>query len=41
VAVEAQDLIDGINHPEWGRDQIYGPDGKAFESNIEWKFSTF
>ncbi|KAF4630456.1 hypothetical protein G7Y89_g7681 [Cudoniella acicularis] len=43
VAVEPQDWIDGINHPEWNRTskQIYGPDTKPFESNIQYKFSTF
>jgi galactose mutarotase-like enzyme len=24
VAIEAQDWIDGINHPEWGHNQIHG-----------------
>lgn len=41
VAVEAQDWIDGINHPEWGHDQIHGPDTKPFESHIQYKFGTF
>ena len=41
VAVEPQDLIDGINHPEWGRNQIYGPKTKPFEASIKYKFSTF
>jgi aldose 1-epimerase len=42
VAVEPQDWIDGINHPEWGRldNQFYGPGGKPFESTITYKFST-
>lgn len=26
VVLEMEDYIDGINQPEWGRDQIYGPD---------------
>jgi aldose 1-epimerase len=41
VAVEAQDWIDGINHPEWGRDQIHGPETKPFESSISYTFSTY
>ena len=43
VAVEPQDWIDGINHPEWGRTdkQIFGPDTKPYESWISYKFSTF
>jgi aldose 1-epimerase len=42
VAVEPQDLIDGINHPEWGRlsKQISGPDTGPFESSITYKFGT-
>lgn len=40
VAVEPQGLIDGINHPEWGVNQIYGPDTGDFESKITYKFST-
>ncbi|KAH6671905.1 putative aldose 1-epimerase [Halenospora varia] len=43
VAVEPQDWIDGINHPEWNRTshQIFSPDTKPFVSNIQYKFSTF
>ncbi|TVY81451.1 putative aldose 1-epimerase, partial [Lachnellula suecica] len=43
VAVEPQEWIDGINHPEWGRldKQIFSPSTKPFESNIHYKFSTF
>ncbi|KAL7266446.1 hypothetical protein RUND412_011004 [Rhizina undulata] len=25
IALEVQDWVDGINHPEWGRNQFYGP----------------
>lgn len=25
VVIEQQDWIDGIHHPEWHRDQVYGP----------------
>ena len=41
IAVEAQDWIDGINHPEWGRldKQIYGPGSKPYENEIVYRFS--
>ena len=39
IAVEAQDWIDGINHPEWGHNQIHGPETAPFDSNIEFRFS--
>jgi hypothetical protein len=42
LAVEPQDLIDGINHPEWNRTayQISGPGTAPFSSHIQYKFST-
>ncbi|KUJ06881.1 galactose mutarotase-like protein [Mollisia scopiformis] len=42
VAVEPQDWIDGINHPEWNRTQyqINGPGMPPFSSFIQYKFST-
>ncbi|KAF8470712.1 galactose mutarotase-like domain-containing protein [Kalaharituber pfeilii] len=40
VAIEAQDWSDGINNPQWGRKQIYGP-GDKFTWNAEYTFSTF
>lgn len=39
VVLEAEDYIDGINNPEWGRDQIYGPDRPYFWK-ADYKFST-
>lgn len=38
VVLEMEDYIDGINHPEWGRDQIYGPD-RNYTWNAQYKFS--
>ncbi|KAI3327701.1 galactose mutarotase-like protein [Xylariaceae sp. AK1471] len=40
VAIEAQDYVDGINHPEWGRlkAQITGP-GKKYSWESSWTFS--
>ncbi|CZR63159.1 related to aldose 1-epimerase [Phialocephala subalpina] len=42
VAVEPQDYIDGINHPEWNRTkyQISGPNTPPFSSHIQYQFST-
>ncbi|KAF2500086.1 galactose mutarotase-like protein [Lophium mytilinum] len=39
VAIEAQDWVDGINHPEWGRldRQIWGP-GERYSWEAEWEF---
>ncbi|CAJ2511850.1 Uu.00g074750.m01.CDS01 [Anthostomella pinea] len=39
VAIEAQDYVDGINHPEWGRldAQITGP-GEAYSWESSWTF---
>ncbi|KAI0397115.1 galactose mutarotase-like protein [Xylariaceae sp. FL0594] len=40
IAIEAQDYVDGINHPEWGRlkAQITGP-GKKYSWKSSWTFS--
>ncbi|KAI2467809.1 galactose mutarotase-like protein [Annulohypoxylon bovei var. microspora] len=39
IAIEAQDYVDGINHPEWGRveKQITGP-GQAYSWESSWTF---
>ncbi|KAF2872191.1 aldose 1-epimeras-like protein [Massariosphaeria phaeospora] len=39
IAIEAQDYVDGINHPEWGRlsHQIFGP-GQKYHWESEWTF---
>ncbi|KAI0401154.1 aldose 1-epimerase [Xylaria palmicola] len=39
IAIEAQDYVDGINHPEWGRwdAQITGP-GKTYSWESSWTF---
>ncbi|KAF2712082.1 galactose mutarotase-like protein [Pleomassaria siparia CBS 279.74] len=39
VAIEAQDYVDGINHPEWGRlsRQIFGP-GQKYHWESSWTF---
>lgn len=39
VAIEAQDYVDGINHPEWGREkaQIFGP-GDKYHWESSWTF---
>ncbi|KAI1652349.1 galactose mutarotase-like protein [Daldinia loculata] len=41
VAIEAQDYVDGINHPEWGRveEQITGP-GQKYSWESSWTFGT-
>ncbi|KAB5585553.1 galactose mutarotase-like protein [Coniochaeta sp. 2T2.1] len=41
VAIEAQDYVDGINHPEWGRvdAEITGP-GEEYSWESSWTFST-
>ncbi|KAI1337631.1 aldose 1-epimerase [Xylariaceae sp. FL0016] len=41
VAIEAQDYVDGINHPEWGRldKQITGP-GKTYSWESSWTFGS-
>ncbi|KAI1438559.1 aldose 1-epimerase [Xylaria sp. CBS 124048] len=40
VAIEAQDYVDGINHPEWGRRkaEITGP-GEEYSLESSWTFS--
>ncbi|KAI1179523.1 aldose 1-epimerase [Nemania sp. FL0916] len=40
VAIEAQDYVDGINHPEWGRReaQISGP-GETYSWKSSWTFT--
>lgn len=42
IAIEAQDWVDGINHPEWGRldKQIFGP-GQRYDWHSSWTFGTF
>ncbi|ORY14300.1 aldose 1-epimeras-like protein [Clohesyomyces aquaticus] len=39
IAIEAQDYVDGINHPEWGRlkKQIFGP-GQRYHWESSWTF---
>ncbi|KAI4921820.1 hypothetical protein J4E90_000247 [Alternaria incomplexa] len=41
IAIEAQDYVDGINHPEWGRldKQISGP-GDKYHWESSWEFGT-
>ncbi|PVH98677.1 aldose 1-epimerase [Periconia macrospinosa] len=41
IAIEAQDYVDGINHPEWGRldKQIFGP-GQKYHWESSWEFGT-
>ncbi|KFY86256.1 hypothetical protein V500_07759 [Pseudogymnoascus sp. VKM F-4518 (FW-2643)] len=41
VAIEAQDWVDGINHPEWDRldKQIFGP-GQEYSWESSWTFGT-
>ncbi|KAF2280216.1 aldose 1-epimeras-like protein [Westerdykella ornata] len=41
IAIEAQDYVDGINHPEWGRldKQIFGP-GDKYHWESSWTFGT-
>ncbi|PWW79685.1 galactose mutarotase-like protein [Tuber magnatum] len=39
VALEPQDWVDGINHPEWGRNQFYGP-GETYVWEATYRFST-
>jgi aldose 1-epimerase len=38
VVVEMEDYIDGINNPEWGRNQIYSPD-RPYQWRAEYQFS--
>ncbi|KAF2016196.1 aldose 1-epimerase [Aaosphaeria arxii CBS 175.79] len=41
IAIESQDYVDGINHPEWGRlkKQIFGP-GDKYHWQSSWTFGT-
>ncbi|KAI0025219.1 galactose mutarotase-like domain-containing protein [Xylariomycetidae sp. FL0641] len=41
VAIEAQNFVDGINHPEWGHrdDEITGPE-QAYSWESSWTFGT-
>lgn len=39
VVLEAEDYIDGINNPQWGRDQIHGPD-RPYTWRADYAFST-
>ncbi|KAE8251832.1 hypothetical protein A4X13_0g3831 [Tilletia indica] len=39
VVLEAQDYIDAVNHPEWGRDPIYSPE-RPYVWEAEYTFST-
>ncbi|EPQ28655.1 uncharacterized protein PFL1_03958 [Pseudozyma flocculosa PF-1] len=38
VVLEMEDYIDGINNPQWGRDQIYGPD-RPYHWRAKYSFS--
>ncbi|KAI1497441.1 galactose mutarotase-like domain-containing protein [Biscogniauxia marginata] len=41
VAIEAQDYVDGINHPEWGRvDAQIGRPGETYTWESSWTFGT-
>ncbi|ODA80971.1 hypothetical protein RJ55_03931 [Drechmeria coniospora] len=39
VVLEVQDYIDGINHPEWMRKQIYGPADEPYVLQARYRFS--
>ncbi|RKF82927.1 putative aldose 1-epimerase [Golovinomyces cichoracearum] len=40
IVLEPQDWIDGINHPEWGRKQIWGPeDDDIYTLEASYRFS--
>ena len=39
IAMEMQDWIDGINNPEWGRKQIYGPADEPYVLEATINFS--
>lgn len=41
IVMEAQDWIDGINHPEWQREkkQIFGPEGPDYNFEAAYRFS--
>lgn len=41
IAIEAQDYVDGINHPEWGRlDKQIFPPKKPYHWEGSWEFGT-
>ncbi|PHH69126.1 hypothetical protein CDD80_7002 [Ophiocordyceps camponoti-rufipedis] len=39
VVLEVQDYIDGINHPEWMRKQVFGPSDGPYVLNAKYRFS--
>ncbi|OAQ79958.1 aldose 1-epimerase [Purpureocillium lilacinum] len=39
VVLEVQDYIDGINHPEWGRKQIWAPEDGPYVLKAKYRFS--
>ncbi|KAM4060071.1 aldose 1-epimerase domain-containing protein [Hirsutella rhossiliensis] len=39
VVLEVQDYIDGINHPEWMRKQVYGPSDDPYVLQAKYRFS--
>lgn len=39
MVIEAEDWIDAINNPEWGRNQIYG-EGRDYQWEAKYQFST-
>ncbi|KAJ5750186.1 hypothetical protein N7533_007214 [Penicillium manginii] len=41
VVIETEDWIDGINNPQWGRDQIFGPDDGPVVNFATYQFGTF
>lgn len=39
IVMEVEDWIDGINQPEWGRKQIYGPGDEPYVLQASYRFS--
>lgn len=39
VVLEVQDYIDGINHPEWMRKQVFGPSDDPYVLRAKYRFS--
>ncbi|POS82099.1 hypothetical protein EPUL_005777, partial [Erysiphe pulchra] len=39
VVLETEDWIDGINHPEWGRKQVWGPEDGIYTVEASYRFS--
>lgn len=37
--MEVEDWIDGINNPEWGRKQIFGPGDAPYVVQASYRFS--